>query len=504
LIRPARAPERPFRPDIRPFDSGLPGLRGRAIPFFQAGRNEMRRFVFITVAFGLTVPLISFSQETVEFGAFGKIVLYRNSPRPKHVALFASGDGGWNLGVIGMAKALESMDAVVAGIDVVRYLKTLERSASPCGYPASDFEELGKFVQRHCGFPEYVTPVLVGYSSGATLVYAVLAQAPASAFRGALSLGFCPDLPLSRPLCRGNGFESRPGPGGKGVVFLPCRTLEPPWIALQGKNDQVCDADSTARFIGETKNASLVLLPKVGHGYAVEKNWMPQFKDAFRRLAASASVVPPAPALESVGDLPLIEVAASGPPGRLMAVHITGDGGWGVTDRGLANALAEHGVPVVALNALQYFWKRRTPEESSKDLSRILSTFLSDWKKEKAVLIGYSLGADVLPFMVTRLSDDLRSRIHSIVLLGPSAGADFEFHLADWFGPANRPTALPVIPEIEKLKGEKILCLYGEEDREAVCRRLDPSLAKVIVLKGGHRIGGDYSRLIEPILSDLR
>ena len=125
--------------------------------------------------------LISASaQETVQFGAFGTVTLYRNTPHPKHVVLFVSGDGGWNLGVIGMAKVLAGMDALVAGIDIIHTLKVLERSAQPCGYPASDFEELSKFIQKHCGFPEYVTPVLAGYSSGATLVYAVLVQAPAS------------------------------------------------------------------------------------------------------------------------------------------------------------------------------------------------------------------------------------------------------------------------------------------------------------------------------------
>jgi type IV secretory pathway VirJ component len=444
------------------------------------------------------------AEETVEFGAFGKVTLYRDVPRPKHVVLFVSGDGGWNLGVVGMAKALASMDALVAGIDIVRYMKSLERSVQPCDYPASDFEEFSKFIQQHCGFSEYVTPILVGYSSGATLVYAILVQSPASTFRGAVSLGFCPDLPLTKPLCRGSGLEWKPGLKGKGVVFLPTQTLETPWIALQGVVDQVCFADSTDRFIRKTQNAGIVLLPKVGHGYAVEKNWMPQFKEAFLKIASTAPAVPPSPNVESLKDLPLIEVAVGGPTKNLMAVHITGDGGWGVTDRGLSNALAGNGVPVVALNALQYFWKRRTPDEASGDLSRILSTFLAAWKKDKAVLIGYSLGADVLPFMVNRLSDDLRSKIHSIVLLGPSNEVDFEFHLADWLGKSGHKTALQVLPEIERLRGEKILCIYGEDDRDAVCHKLAPGLAKVVVLKGGHRLGGGFNQLIEPILSDIR
>lgn len=464
----------------------------------------MKRLSIWILPLCLAVPISSFPQETVQFGAFGTVTLYRNTPQPKRVVLFVSGDGGWNLGVVGMAKALASMDALVAGIDIIHYMRILEKSPQTCGYPASDFEELSKFIQRHCELPEYVTPVLAGYSSGATLVFAILVQAPAATFRGALSLGFCPDLPLTKPLCRGNGLEWKPGPKGKGVVFLPSQTLETPWIALQGNVDQVCRADSTESFIRRTRNAEVVLLPKVGHGYAVEKNWMPQFREAFLRIANSAEAVPPSPGIGSLNDLPLSVVDSKTAGGSLMAVHITGDGGWGVTDKGLANALAQNGVPVVALNALQYFWKRRTPEGASMDLSRILSAFLAEWGKEKAVLIGYSLGADVLPFMVSRLPAQLRSKVHSVVLLGPSDSVDFEFHLSDWLVRSKQQTSLPVLPEIEKLRGEKILCLYGEDDREAVCHRLDPSLATVILLKGGHRIGGNFDRILDPILKDIR
>jgi type IV secretory pathway VirJ component len=231
---------------------------------------------------------------------------------------------------------------------------------------------------------------------------------------------------------------------------------------------------------------------------------MPQFREAFLRIVSSAQAVPPPPDIGTVADLPLAVVPAGTRQAALMAVHITGDGGWGVTDRGLANALAENGVPVVALNALQYFWKRRTPEEASADLARILTTFLPLWNKEKAVLIGYSLGADVLPFMITRLPESLRRRIHSIVLLGPTDRVDFEFHLSDWLTQSKRPASLPVLPEIEKLRGEKMLCLYGEDDRDAVCHKLDPSLAQVIMLRGGHRIGGNFGQILSPILNDIQ
>ena len=224
------------------------------------------------------------SEETLEYGRFGKLTLYRNSPQPSHVVLFVSGDGGWNLGVIDMAQSLAGLDALVVGIDITHYLRELGRSQEKCSYPAADFESLSKYVQKKLGFERYRPPVLVGYSSGATLVYALLAQAPPNTFRGAISMGFCPDLPLNKPFCGGQGLKSEPAPKEHGYNFLPTQGLQNPWIAFQGTIDQVCDAAAVAAYVKQVSNSEVVLLPKVGHGFSVQKNWLPQFREAFMRL----------------------------------------------------------------------------------------------------------------------------------------------------------------------------------------------------------------------------
>ncbi len=443
------------------------------------------------------------SADTLRFGRFGKVFLYREKPQPAHVVLFVSGDGGWNLGVVDMARELAALDALVVGIDIIHYLKQLESSAEKCSYPAADFEALSQFVQKQLNYLNYDTPVLVGYSSGATLVYATLVQAPATTFRGAISLGFCPDLPITKPFCEGTGLEWRAGPKGKGVNFLPAATLEVPWIALQGTIDQVCNPDSTEKYVKQVKLGEIIRLPKVGHGFSVPKNWMPQFKQAFTRLVANKESEP-VPNVAALKDLPLMEVPASGEPGNLMAFHLTGDGGWGVTDKGLSNSLAAQGIPVVGLNALRYFWTKRTPEETAQAVERILRYYLAAWKKEKLILIGYSFGADVLPFIVNRLPDELRAKVQLLVFLSPSTTAQFEFHLSNWLGGAEHKGQFPVEPEIEKLKGMKMLCFYGNEEDDSLCQKLAPSLAKIVKRKGGHRLGGNYAPVAEEILSEVR
>ena len=462
----------------------------------------MRTLLAIVMVCCLTATAARAAEETVEFGRFGTVHLYTDDKAPpRDVALFVSGDGGWNQGVVDMARELASMNVLVAGIDITHYLKELALSDEKCDYPAADFEALGQFIQKHRGDDAYRKPVLVGYSSGATLVYAVLVQSPATTFKGALSLGFCPDLPLTRPLCKGSGLEWGPGPRGKGVSFRPAATLLAPWIALQGTVDQVCDANATKAFVARTAHAEIVMLPGVGHGYSVPRNWLPQFRAAFTRIVAAPDATdPPAAAVASLSDLPLHEVAARADGGRLLCLHVTGDGGYGVTDKGIAEGLAGQGVPAVVLNSLHYFWKERTPQQTTDDVARVLRYYLATWHKDRAVLVGYSRGADVLPFVVSRLPADLRRRVNLVVLLGAGEFAEFELTLTGWFG--HHPPRYDVLPEIEKLRGTRLLCFYGTDDRDAVGPRIDPGLATVIPVDGGHRFGSTYEQIVDTILRE--
>jgi type IV secretory pathway VirJ component len=465
----------------------------------------MKRFIVALVALTglLATETAGFPQETLRFGRFGTVTLYKTVPRPSQVVLFVSGDGGWNKGVVDMARELAAMDALVVGIDIVHYLRELSSSRENCSYPAADFEALSKVVQKKFSFPAYVQPLLVGYSSGATLVYAALVQSPPNTFSAAISMGFCPDLPLTKPFCRGSGLEWEPGPRGKGYSFLPAKSLPSPWTAFQGTIDQVCDASAVKRYVAQTAGGEIVLLPKVGHGFSVPRNWLPQFRNVVQQIS-SKPATGSAPLPEGLADLPLVEVKPAGQGKGVFAVIISGDGGWAGIDREVAQALSERNVPVVGWNALQYFWKPRTPEGTARDLERILEHYLRFWNMQKVVLIGYSLGADVLPFLASRMAGNLKKTIALVALIGPGRTAEFEFHLTDWLGGGAKGKTYPLLPEVEKLSGTKVLCFYGDEEEDTLCT--DPAFGKVgtIPLSGGHHLGGHYRSIAETILREVR
>jgi len=415
---------------------------------------------------------VSAEERILQFPRFGKIHVYTVATHSRDVVILLSGGSGWGENIASMAVDLTSGGAMVVGVDIRQYLDQLKQPSKGCSYPAADLEDLSKFVQKSYESSAYKIPFLAGFSSGATLAYVALVQAPSNTFAGGVGVDFSPDLRIAKSFCKGKGLEWTTGSEPGVFHFLPAKSLEEPWISIQESSP---------------------------------KEWAPQFKGTFAKLfSAKPTGLHPAesiPASAEVKDLPLIELPVKTTDSRSLAIIVSGDGGWANIDREIGNYLSEKGIPVVGWNSLQYFWKKRTPEESAKDLKRILEHYLATWKKGNAILIGYSFGADVLPFMVSRLPAELQQKVQVIALLGLDKEADFEFHVTDWIN-VSSDTASPTQPEIEKIKGPHVLCFYGENETDSLCTTLDPKVAIRIPISGGHHFGGDYQGIALRILSE--
>jgi type IV secretory pathway VirJ component len=221
-------------------------------------------------------------------------------------------------------------------------------------------------------------------------------------------------------------------------------------------------------------------------------------------IPAAPSPPPPAAApvapADSLADLPLTVLPANGPGDSALAVLLTGDGGWATLDKTVADSLVHHGIPVIGLNSRAYLSTARDPDQASRDVARILRTYLPAFGKSRVVLVGYSRGADVMPFVVTRLPADLRDRVAVVALLGAAPNASFKFHLIDLIANKHRKDDLMTVPEIEKVHGPRVLCFYGEDEKESACRALGPSVATVYTMPGGHHFGKKYGEIAQDIL----
>ena len=174
-------------------------------------------------------------------------------------------------------------------------------------------------------------------------------------------------------------------------------------MVLQGETDQVCAPTVTRAFVAGTGAARLFSLPHVGHGFGVTPNWEPQFVEAYRAVSTSQRAGEPASVTTpDVADLSLVEVpATNGRERDTLAILLTGDGGWAGLDKTVAAGLSAHGVPVVGWSSLGYYWTPRNPAAAAADLKRIIEHYTTAWRRSRVLIVGYSFGADVAPFLVT-------------------------------------------------------------------------------------------------------
>lgn len=206
------------------------------------------------------------------------------------------------------------------------------------------------------------------------------------------------------------------------------------------------------------------------------------------------------------GSLPIIEVPGLKGPfegSGIMTVFLTGDGGWAAIDKNIAAALAEQGIPTLGFDSLSYFWKARTPRETALDIEKITKIYLKKWNKEKVVFVGYSFGADVMPFLLTQFPEAFKEKITLVALLSMGKTASFEFKLSSWMNADKRPERPPTLPELQKIKGMNIVCFYGLKDPDSVCNQTKDAGAIPIGLPGNHHFNDDYPLLMKHLNEHL-
>jgi type IV secretory pathway VirJ component len=442
-------------------------------------------------------------------GRFHDLLVYAPQGTPTSFALLLSGDEGLSPTADTMARQLVQQGAMVVGIDWPKFKAVLDADAVECVFPDGDLENLSHFVQAYYHAPNYLSPILLGLASGGTFAYAMLAQAPRNTFAAALTLGFCPNLDLDKPLCKGSALESVRSTRSHGVDFLPAKSLGNPWVDLQSGAGETCPAAGAHDFISQVRGAAVVVLPNAGRGFASLPGWVPPYIAAYNKLSRENPTTRVAPPPASLSDLPVVEIPAQAPtaPGGraagsdAFAIIMSGDGGWAGLDQDVAGALSAQGIPVVGLDSLRYYWTARTPAGLAADTDRMIRYYLAHFNKQRVLLIGYSQGADVLPFAVNRLSPDAHARVALAAVMGMSAHAVFEFHLTNWVSDDN--SGLATLPEINRIAGVPVLCIYGTDENDSLCPRLDPKKFTVVKLKGGHHFDGDYAGLARQILASV-
>jgi type IV secretory pathway VirJ component len=207
---------------------------------------------------------------------------------------------------------------------------------------------------------------------------------------------------------------------------------------------------------------------------------------ASRRASPQASVSSPTDSA-LVAALPLVERPAT-LPGRTVVLLLTGDGGWAGADEKVAVGLRADGAAVVGVNMRAYLGSPRTPEQVASDLAMVARTYQARWHRDRLLLLGYSRGADIAPFVAARWPADLRARLDLVALISLSSFANFHFHWVDLVRDVRRDDDLPVAPELQRLRGLHVICVYGMGEGNSGCRDADSTVVTRYAREGGHRI----------------
>lgn len=205
----------------------------------------------------------------------------------------------------------------------------------------------------------------------------------------------------------------------------------------------------------------------------------------------------------SVADLPLKEMPA-GKPCTTLALFMTGDGGWASLDRHVVADLTAHGISVIGMNSREYLTHAKTPDQVGRDVARIVRRYMNEWNCESLIISGYSRGADLAPFAVSRMPADLRQKLLLVAMVGLSEYAGFEFHLIDIIAAPHRKSDQPTLAEIAKLSGVKMLCVYGKDEEDSGCRGAPPGAMQQVVLPGGHHFNDEFDQLGDLIIAAAR
>lgn len=418
------------------------------------------------------------SPPTVTAGDLEQIPIFAPATTPpKAMVVYFSDRSGWSSSDDAAVAALKASGDVVLAVDFSKYATTLDKGDGDCTGGLGDIFDAAQTAQRQLGIQTYLPPIVVGAGEAATFAYATLSGAAPNMLGGVVGAGFANRLGLRLPICSAAkpsrtsdgkayqyGFEKKL-PNSAALLVAP---------ELYSKIDKLADARGDDVDVSELDSANLP-------------------EQIAKEVADLARVARP------FGDLPAIDLPASTKP-RALAILISGDGGWRDLDKTIGEWLATQGVHVVGLDALHYFWSKRTPDALARDIAFLVDAADPD-DNLPIMLIGYSFGADTIPFAFPLLPKAVQDRTRLFGLLAPGQTTSFQVTIGGWLGIDDSGYA--ITPAIAALPAARVICVYGEEDDDSACA--DRSLGKATIVKtsGGHHFDGNYTAIARRFLERI-
>ncbi|WP_375197454.1 AcvB/VirJ family lysyl-phosphatidylglycerol hydrolase [Sphingobium sp.] len=197
---------------------------------------------------------------------------------------------------------------------------------------------------------------------------------------------------------------------------------------------------------------------------------------------------------------PIFTLVRASAPGRdgTVAVFFSGDMGF---NAGMGPVIAGHmakgGLPVVGVNSLTAFARRRSPDEAAALVEQAARRALALPGARRLMLVGQSFGANMLLAGLDRLAPSLRSRVAMVALIVP---ADTMLFRATPGGVFDFGDDGPAGPAARALDWAPVLCIHGVEESGSLCPGWRQRNVYVVGLPGGHFLNDDSAGVAATLL----
>ncbi len=184
-----------------------------------------------------------------------------------------------------------------------------------------------------------------------------------------------------------------------------------------------------------------------------------------------------------------------------LIIYVSGDGGENTFSTDIVSTFNSQGYPVIFFNTLKYFWKKKDPSQAAADFEKVIGHYKNELNRGKIWLIGYSMGASVLPFIYNRLSSQTQALINNIVFISPSEKTDFEVHVSSLF---SKDKGESVAAEMSKIAKPFMIIQGSDETDKMNTGMLDKRKFALLVLKGGHHYNANTDLMVKSIIQNIK